>query len=227
DIPPSPEVNPDELGITSTVSLVRNNYEPATWAITLAAVSRLPAFIDPDTKLNTRDLLPEPLDIGDHIGNTALTFALTMHFANAYWGRSKQYLETDKEFEKKRKFFTVAVGAGTLVANTLGELVGYGSISTPDAVDFAYGLAGGLFAYKATMPHRVDAETVSLARKQDWWEEHEHLEELFTEKFPGRRRVKKTRAKKDAVSSVNISLPTKRKPHSVSKKKAARRKKRR
>ena len=226
DAPPNPEVNPDDLGITSTVTLFRDSYGPAVWAVTLAAVSRVPAFVNPDTDFNTRDLLPEPIDIGDHVGNTALTLALTAHFANAYWGRGKQYLETDEEFERKKKVFTAAVGVGTVLANTLGELVGYGSVSTPDAVDFAYGLAGGLLAYKATMPQRVDAETVSLARKQSWWKEHGHLQELFDKRFPNRAKNQKIKQKNVAPLPKNNSSSLK-KPHSMSKKKASRRKKRR
>jgi hypothetical protein len=109
--------------------------------------------------LDARNHLPEPFDLPDHVGNMAVTFVLASRMMNGFWGQEIE-LVSPREQEARRKRIAVAVGLTSVAANVVDEVIGYGSASTPDVIDFAYGLVGGWLAYKFKAPDYVTPEEI-------------------------------------------------------------------
>lgn len=101
-----------------------------------------------DPALTLRDKLPEPIDFMDHIGNPAALTSLGLGTAHVYSIYRDEKVVTEQDQKKHNRRFAVMVGLGTVAANTYGEIVGYGYPSTPDPIDFAYGLLAGIAIYK-------------------------------------------------------------------------------
>lgn len=95
------------------------------------------------------------------------------------------------------------IGAVTILANAAGELMGYGGISTPDPIDFAYGLAGGYIYYKATKPTFIPEEEVDEIAKFNTDEVKVHLDEK--DRFI----VEKYSAYKEKITNLKLSLKKK------------------
>lgn len=96
--------------------------------------------------LVARDILTEPIDVPSHLGNT---FGSNMigYFAGVVAGR--HYDGQRVEASKARKVSTIAGACAGVILNTMFETkLGYNITqfiplpSTPDSVDFAYGVVG-------------------------------------------------------------------------------------
>ena len=112
---------------------------------------------------NLRGHLPDPIDIPNHIGNSAVTVALLASFMQGFDGRRPKPA-TPEQIQARNRRAAYTIGAIAVTANVLGETVGYGSISTPDFYDFLYGLAGGALVYRWTKPAYIPPETVKTLK---------------------------------------------------------------
>lgn len=186
-------------------------YSPRTLAImgaiVLVAASRVPEALGV-VDFSVRDHLPEPVDIPDHIGNMAPTAAIIWHFSHGYWNKKNQ-LETDENFEKRRKILALAAGVITVAANVFAETIGYGPASTPDTLDFAYGIAGGAIAYSVSKPkhfnsdvvHFIETTEFSDGTNQKLWQD-----ELYN--LRKQRGDKPIRKKSSSVDSEKDNMPS-------------------
>lgn len=118
-----------------------------------------------------RDVLPEPIDAPDHIGNFGPTMAIALHFSDGFWKKSKAQAMTPAEHHRRRRIYAGVVGVMTVAANVVAEKFGYGPISTPDEIDFVYGCLGGFAAYRLMRPDYIKPEDVATAYK------HSHRED--------------------------------------------------
>lgn len=150
------------MGVTIPGNPFSRKNMPIVAGVTAVSLTRLGPVIDPS--LDPRGHLPEPVDFPNHVGNMAVTFVMTAHFASAFNGK-QMTADTPESFKKKSRMLAGAIGTITVGANLFGELVGYGSISTPDPYDFAYGLAGGMLAYKLSKSTYIEPDIASEIRK--------------------------------------------------------------
>lgn len=140
-----------------------------------ASLSRGISHVIPETT-ELRGMLPDPVDVPNHIANAAVTAGLIFMWSRGYYGEEQQPMPKE-EYNRVTKRMAYAAGTIAVAANTFGELIGYGGISTPDAYDFAYGLAGGYLGYRWSKPHFTSAEKV------------QYIKSNFPEDHPSRRRV--------------------------------------
>lgn len=148
----------EELGIYIPVAKHSWNRlaTPIITVTALVAAARFPSYLGYGPSI--RDRLPEPIDMPDHVGNMALTFTILDTAAKTYFGRERNAL-TEEEYKRKTRKAAIGIGALAVAANVFAEKVGYGSVSTPDNLDFVYGLFGGALAYYANKPRFVSPET--------------------------------------------------------------------
>lgn len=158
------EVGPAQLGLINPVLTFRKSDYP--WIIAMGVVSATRALGGAYEQLDTKNILPEPFDVPDHIGNTAVSFILLTRFANMYWGKDLQPATLEK-YEHKRKMFAGYMGGLAVAANLFAETVGYGQISTPDPIDFVYGCAATFLAYKAKKPSFVPPTFIERIRQSE------------------------------------------------------------
>lgn len=152
------EYHSNEFGVTLPQRPWSLSTTPIITGMALASVSRIGGMIN--DSWDVRNHLPEPFDIPDHVGNAAVTFLLMDKVITGIHGKEPQALTEDERHRILRRT-AVAVGTLSIAANVVGEVIGYGPGSTPDAVDFAYGLMGGVLAYYAKKPGYVPSETVN------------------------------------------------------------------
>ncbi len=146
----------EDLGIVVPMPTWRMRDMPWIGAMLVASGTRIASVV---SELEFRNILPEPLDLPDHVGNTAVTFAFLSYFANGFWGKELEAVSPEN-FERRRKGYALAMGSLTVAANVFAETIGYGKASTPDILDFAYGCLGGWLTYKAKKPDYLDPEVV-------------------------------------------------------------------
>jgi hypothetical protein len=139
-------------------------YSDLKYILPLAALTatRIPEAFG----IDFRDKVPEPFDVIDHVGNTALTFVIVDTMASGYMGKNPEAM-TPKEYERKRRFLAAGVGLTTVALNVLAEKVGYGPTSTPDYLDFIYGCLGGVLAYKIRKPNYISPAEVDVIRETE------------------------------------------------------------
>src|SRR5688572_5346568 len=98
---------PERLGMTMPYRMfdAKNRIQSvAMWALLGLSIARAPQTLGAD--INVRDHVPEPFDVLDHVGNSAVTFALLTHFSHGFWSKEKEAkLQTPDEYESKRKAF--------------------------------------------------------------------------------------------------------------------------
>lgn len=151
----SPETNELALNIPE-VSRFSGTEIAITASIAAVCAARI---ISP----NIKNVLPEPVDVPDHIGNLGPTFGYASVFAQGFWknkGR-EMYAEPERQSNRDKKAFAAILGVVVVGVNVAAEKIGFGSISTPDYLDFAYGCAGGYLAYRFSVPKTISAEDVS------------------------------------------------------------------
>lgn len=199
--PQSSSVPPAEsLGIIVPVNGMRGRYVPGVVAMASVSAARLVEYFS-DYKV--RDWLPEPLDVPDHVGNSSLTFTMTSILVAGFYGRRMEAV-TDEDAIRRRGVVIAAAGVLAVGANAFGELIGYGSASTPDALDFAYGILGGALGYAATRPRHLDANTTN--------EVYESTENDNTRRLIDRLRAKRTgNISSDSKNSEPIARPRRKK----------------
>lgn len=153
----------------------------AMTAMLALSFSRFSPFI---FDVETRDRLPEPLDIVDHIGNASVSYVLADIMSHSFWQHNWK-LATPEEMESRRKTIGIIVGLGVVAANVYAEKVGWSTFNTYDPIDFVYGCLGGYLGYKLARPRYVAPETVNrieenspdspFARSVKWLREREAL----------------------------------------------------
>lgn len=111
--------------------------------------------------VETRGQIPEPFDIVNHSGNLTVTYAVATAASKMFWSNKKPRLEAPEDFSKRRRILAGGVAAGAIALNSYAELVGYGSASTPDTIDFAYGMLGAYVGYKVVRPKYITPETIA------------------------------------------------------------------
>lgn len=114
------------------------------------ALARAGGAINPD--LSIRDYLPEPFDVPDHIGNLGGLSLVLLPFMRGYMRGGHERATTREIFDRETKRTAIMMGGLVVAANVVGEVVGYGPTSTPDPLDFVYGLAGGYLLYRNLKP---------------------------------------------------------------------------
>ncbi len=154
---------------------------------------------------STRDRLPEPFDAVDHVGNTALTFVLMDRVAKGIMGDSLQAM-TEGEFKKRRRVLAGTVGALTVLANVFAEKVGYGPSSTPDYLDFVYGLAGGALAYKVRRGNYISPEDVDILRHEN--EPDDEVVRVVNEVIARRQPIVQETEENTTTESTELTSPT-------------------
>ncbi|MEX1995487.1 MAG: hypothetical protein WD887_01795 [Candidatus Saccharimonadales bacterium] len=107
-----------------------------------------------------RDVLPEPVDVFNHIGNLSVSFVLANHMAHSYWGTGLK-LAAPERFKRQRNVIAAVIGGIALAANAYAEKYGYGPVSTPDPLDFVYGCIGGYLGYKVGLPRYIRPDLVN------------------------------------------------------------------
>lgn len=158
-------------------SIKENMTYGAVLALSLARSS--PLMGGPET----RDVLPEPVDIINHIGNLSISFVLANHLSHSYWGK-RQSLATPESYKRQRKIIAATIGGVAIAANAYAEKYGYGPISTPDPLDFVYGCIGGYLAYKVGLPRYAQPEVLDF------------IEQDYPEDSPLRQRINNLREEK-------------------------------
>lgn len=111
-----------------------------------------------------RGHLPDPIDLPNHIGNTALTIGLLAPLMYGFDDGLRIKPATPEQLQTRNRRAAYTIGALAVTANIVGETVGYGSISTPDFYDFVYGLAGGALLYRWTKPAYIPPERVKALK---------------------------------------------------------------
>jgi len=172
----------------------------------LVCASRVPEAFGVD--FSVRDHLPEPIDIPDHIGNMGMTANIIGLLSHLYWNKKNQ-LETDENFDKRRKKLALTAGVITVAANVFAEKIGYGPTSTPDTLDFVYGIAGGAIAYSVSKPkhfnsdfvHFVETTEFSAGTNGELWQD-----EVYN--LRKQRGDKPVRKKRSSVNSENANMPS-------------------
>ena len=131
-----------------------------------------------------RDMLPEPFDVADHIGNfkegsllTSAACALIGMFTclNARLDGSAE------EFKKRAKLTAVGAFAASSVVQAIGEKYGLNNVigghNTPDMIDAAYGAAwSGVtagVAYKYATKVDEELRVARDVRMEEWREQIE------------------------------------------------------
>jgi hypothetical protein len=190
------------------------------WLVPFGVVSLSRIFAQIHPSLDTRNILPEPVDLPNHVGNAAVTFVLLERVANGYWGKEPE-VATPQQFEASRKRFAVAIGVLTVISNVVAEKVGYGPTSTPDLLDFVYGCIGGALAYKAKRPDYLSPSDVNLYRQQGEYEEAV-VDELFAHAQGAKSTVETTARKSTPQHQPKKQMTAKRPSSSRSKRKMQR-----
>lgn len=133
----------------------------------LLSIARVPAAFNED--LSIRDYLPEPFDVPDHIGNVVGTVAVTALFMHGFRRGERKNEDypatTDLAHKRTRRALAGITAVIAVAANTLAETVGYGSGSTSDPIDFAYGVAAGYLAYKSEATNFVPEGTIRATKQ--------------------------------------------------------------
>lgn len=177
-------------------------------------VARFPEALNPD--LSIRNFLPEPIDVPDHIGNVAAMGTFVFAAFRGWLRASDGHAKTREWFNKDLRRTQIFIGSVTLAANAFGELVGYGSYSTPDPLDAAYGLAGGYIFYRACKPEFLPETEIDrvLAVGEDLGEDVEKLEPQYQEVLT------RFGAYKQHINALRERIRTTKKPSSGAKKSA-------
>lgn len=150
--------NENQFGVAFPQHTWGNHTMPIILGLAAISATRLSGMIN--ESLSTRDLLPEPFDIPDHAGNLGLTFIIADQIAKKAHG-TEPIACTEEELARTQKKLAIVLGVVSVAANIFAEKVGYGSTSTPDPIDFAYGLMGGVLAFYARKPNFLDKGTVN------------------------------------------------------------------
>lgn len=189
-MPPKPESN---QGVIMPLGGGMRKID-ALWMAPLAVTSAVRAgTLLHESVPDIRDKLPEPFDVPDHIGNTAVTIFLISVALNEVWGKSPR-LATPEKFKQVKNVAAVAAGTIAVGANVVAENVGYGPKSTSDPIDFAYGVLGGYLAYRLTKPGYLTPAEVKEARKDKGNEMKAMLDDLFAAQRASRRAASKAQA---------------------------------
>lgn len=191
-------------GLMIPKRLMGTRAENIAWGAILAvsAARYSPMIGGPET----RNALPEPVDIANHIGNLSISFCLANEMARHYWGKMAA-LKTPEAFAASKKRIAIGVGALAVTANAFAETFGYGPASTPDTLDFVYGCLGAYIGYKVRSPHYLEPETV------DYIDEHvpeeDSLRKLITRLRTDRseRRAQAAAGRKAAQSEAKATKP--------------------
>lgn len=196
----------EEFGIElAQDALVGNDrYSNTLKALAVVALARAPGFFNPD--LSIRDYIPEPFDVPDHIGNIAGMCLFAFPFIRGWQKASHETATTREWYEKDVRKTAKMIGAVAILANLGGELIGYGGLSTPDPIDFAYGLAGGYIYYKASKPKFLPEKDIDEIAQYDTDDIKDQLDEK--DRFI----IEKYSTFKDKINQLKSNLKPKPQP---------------
>lgn len=122
-------------------------------SVGIMALGVLHYFMDPGEGSERQiSILPEPFNAMDHIENLSLTYAVVGALTFKAFGEYHMRAETSEEQKRRSKIIGGAMAATTLAFNIAAEKIGWSAVSTPDALDMAYGCIGGVVGYKLARP---------------------------------------------------------------------------
>lgn len=162
-----------DYGILLPEKSFKNSLLPIIIGATAISLARIPGAFN--ESLSIRNRVPEPFDVPDHIGNFILTFGFIAHFVHSASVDKPTAIELET-YKKKRKLVAIVAGTISIAANIYAEKIGYGSFSTQDPLDFAYGLMGGALAYYSAQEKYISGEEVD-----EMMNEKEMISESFVE----------------------------------------------